>query len=575
METTLTLLVLTAVVGLSQQQVPRCLLSRLDNVPCRRLNPRIRDASENNQFSMHYTKMEVGGAGGIRCRVKRKNQEIRDITTVGTVNTKVIYSPGFILEKMYDNQLLGQYNIKCDEGRLAFFNVTDINLQGREDCLDTNKKQKCQDYILIDRGMSGTTEICGNSASNDSVLELESGSFTVFFRTSEEKKLGGFEMYIICFRAADRDRRGCLTPMDFNSSVCLAGSGGGDLRPKGITRDEGRGRRRRDTYSDVTYKDIFPEYPSGLRMREDVANFHNLWRRKKRQAGGEFRFISRIVFLNESVNYTDSTIRIADTDGTETGQYEGIRVLQTFNALGEIDAYVTRVSGPRAEVYPHFFGPGPLIIIGAYAYFQLFIIDPRGLIPTPEEEEELRLMNEPLFNSIPDELDFETNDPNQTIDNFSFLGIVRRKRVASGIDYSDEISNERVRRQSSENTEFSNRTLFVALRNREACTPAVRQQALSLIQLFLNTNESMVMALQNFTMGCTVEGKELECTVDDGYAPALDQGTFCTVKGKPPIECDPFYMGFVSFGKIETVTVEATNCNGQRATMTFPLEATG
>ena len=46
---------------------------------------------------------------------------------------------------------------------------------------------------------------------------------------------------------------------------------------------------------------------------------HNLWRRKKRQAGGDFRFISRIVLLNESVNYTDSTIRIADTDGAETG----------------------------------------------------------------------------------------------------------------------------------------------------------------------------------------------------------------------------------------------------------------
>ena len=40
---------------------------------------------------------------------------------------------------------------------------------------------------------------------------------------------------------------------------------------------------------------------------------------------------------------------------------------------------------------------------------------PQGLIPTPEEEEELRQMNEPLFNSIPDDLDFETNDPNQTI----------------------------------------------------------------------------------------------------------------------------------------------------------------
>ena len=43
-----------------------------------------------------------------------------------------------------------------------------------------------------------------------------------------------------------------------------------------LTQDQGSGRRRRDTYSGVTYKDIFPEYPSGLRMREDVANFVSL-----------------------------------------------------------------------------------------------------------------------------------------------------------------------------------------------------------------------------------------------------------------------------------------------------------
>ncbi|CAI8027324.1 hypothetical protein GBAR_LOCUS15632, partial [Geodia barretti] len=47
METTLTLLVLTAVIGLSQQLIPRCPLSRLDNVPCKKLDPRIRNASEN------------------------------------------------------------------------------------------------------------------------------------------------------------------------------------------------------------------------------------------------------------------------------------------------------------------------------------------------------------------------------------------------------------------------------------------------------------------------------------------------------------------------------------------------
>ena len=69
---------------------------------------------------------------------------------------------------------------------------------------------RCQDYILIDRGMGGTTEICGNSSSDDSVLELQSPEFTVFFRTSEEKKFRGFQMYIICFREADRDRRGYL-----------------------------------------------------------------------------------------------------------------------------------------------------------------------------------------------------------------------------------------------------------------------------------------------------------------------------------------------------------------------------
>ena len=121
---------------------------------------------------------------------------------------------------------------------------------------------RCQDFILIDRGISGTSEICGNSIPNATVSELQSGNFTVYFRTSEKKKLGGFEMYVICFREADRDRRGdslytiidaihsvyflcyccnlsddystgCLTPMDFNSSVCPAGSGAGEMLPLG------------------------------------------------------------------------------------------------------------------------------------------------------------------------------------------------------------------------------------------------------------------------------------------------------------------------------------------------------
>ena len=73
-------------------------------------------------------------------------------------------------------------------------------------------------------------------------------------------------------------------------------------------------------------------------------------------------------------------------------RYEGIFVLQTFDAEGKINHYVL---GVDSEVYPHFFGPGmhysmdifhygkcthfagPLVIVDRYAYFQLFIIDPR------------------------------------------------------------------------------------------------------------------------------------------------------------------------------------------------------
>ena len=52
-----------------------------------------------------------------------------------------------------------------------------------------------------------------------------------------------------------------------------------------------------------------------------------------------------------------------------------------------------------------------------------------------------------------------------------------------------------------------------------------------------SASESMEM---DFTMGCTVEGKELKCTVDDGYAPALDQGIFCTVNDQPPEDCEGY-----------------------------------
>ena len=48
---------------------------------------------------------------------------------------------------------------------------------------------------------------------------------------------------------------------------------------------------------------------------------HSQWLRQRRQAEEDIRFIERIVFFNESVNYTKDTIRIADTDNVETDRF--------------------------------------------------------------------------------------------------------------------------------------------------------------------------------------------------------------------------------------------------------------
>ena len=109
--------------------------------------------------------------------------------------------------------------MNCGVNRLAFFNITTMELEGKETCIDEDGNEKfnkqiscnnsvnnlvlllyrCSDYILIERGTGGTTEVCGNTPGDNSMLQLQSGEFKVFFRTSEENTVKGFQMYIICF----------------------------------------------------------------------------------------------------------------------------------------------------------------------------------------------------------------------------------------------------------------------------------------------------------------------------------------------------------------------------------------
>jgi hypothetical protein len=317
----------------------------------------------------------------------------------------------------------------------------------------------------------------------------------------------------------------------------------------------------------LNYNDLFSGYPSKLRIRQDVANFHNQWLRQKRQAGADTRVVERIVLFNESVNYTDNTIRITDSDNVETGSYRGVLVLQTFDAEGITTNYVGSVD---SEEYPHFFGPGPLVIFGRFAYLQLFLIDPRGLVPNPAEEQELSSLNRVLLDAVPESDDEELEGPEPPIEDFAFLDFdSKRKRRATKED-SVGAHRRRFQRQDEEPV-FSESEVFRALRNLEACNPPLRNTALSNLEYFESKEEltEMLKELRRFNMTCSLRQKVVNCTVADGFAPALDISTYCRVNNiGERKECEPFYgppFELDSTDEIRSVTVEAINCNGQTA----------
>ena len=51
----------------------------------------------------------------------------------------------------YDNQLLMEYNVQCESGQLAFFNVTDIEIEGDQNCRDEDGNPR---YVLHITGAS-------------------------------------------------------------------------------------------------------------------------------------------------------------------------------------------------------------------------------------------------------------------------------------------------------------------------------------------------------------------------------------------------------------------------------------
>ena len=94
------------------------------------------------------------------------------------------------------------------------YNITHLDLPPPEDCIDNGiprsaillkclrkyHLRRCQDYILIDRGAAGVTEICGNlSTAFDSIFSLDFGSLRVVFRSGEASEgFTGFSMVLYC-----------------------------------------------------------------------------------------------------------------------------------------------------------------------------------------------------------------------------------------------------------------------------------------------------------------------------------------------------------------------------------------
>jgi hypothetical protein len=94
--------------------------------------------------------------------VRRKNQDIEALSNLGTDEMRILYSPGFYSGEQYKNKLRVEYLVQCDTDELAFYNITHLDLQGKEDCKDLDENDK---YILcgkrfIQTHLSAAAGVC-------------------------------------------------------------------------------------------------------------------------------------------------------------------------------------------------------------------------------------------------------------------------------------------------------------------------------------------------------------------------------------------------------------------------------
>jgi hypothetical protein len=453
---------------------------------------------------------------------------------------RIITSPGFVVGEPYPNNSVVRYNIQCKADELAFFNVPNFTLQkGR--CSDGS----CKDYVQIETPHFGSTEkMCGFVPPDSFSKQLALGNFRVVFRTGGRKSFDGFQMYITCMGTADipppssaRKRRSaqpntmepeplmdCTDVSEFTSGACAEFGKGTTPRPPP------RSRKRKSCSKIASfYNELFPGrgYPPRLRISPDLAKFHQPWSRLMGIPG----LVTEVdVFYNHTVNYTGDTIIVTtDMDGEKQARHD-VRVLWTFDSNGTIQKYVHHVTDNRN---PHFHGAGLMRIINKHAYFQLFVVDPREIVPNEAEQRELLLMVTPLVNSNESLLlDFNYTDSYDLEDIFNF-----------GDDDRDAV--------------------LAALRSKASCNPVLKAQSRATLTYYNDMDPNFVDSLKTFNIFCSSTGFTLSCeSLENNIVVGR---TLCQFDDQPPISCDPFTRHFEINRLCNRVTVSALNCVGQTA----------
>ncbi|XP_064389266.1 uncharacterized protein LOC135337282 [Halichondria panicea] len=440
-----------------------CLLSRVDEFPCTPRSPRNTKMPNANEIGNYTTRVQAGSSGRPTCQIRRRGHQIQPIPTLGgDERLKFIFSPGIRLDppENYGNQKYILYNISCPAGHLAFFNMTKIQLEP-PNCLNQNQNRMvCPDYVRINRTGFGITEGCGATSNVDIQNQLELGEISILFRTSQSTRMSGFEATVICFKREDADQPGCTRPGQNDTEV--------------TTSSPGRRRRDLDEFHRTWKRQL-------VRMR----------RRRRRQAEFSVRFENFNVPFGVRVFYDTGILSFMIEDGMMEFRepIDGIIFLSTFDSNSS--ALFFQGSAQNSI----FRGPGPMSIVGAYAYFQLFAIDPRGIMPNPEEMVAIGNLTDAQYALVTEDnstrLGEEELNP-ACADPLADLNVL----PIPGVTPSPNCVQRQKRQADNVLLMLEDSAIRTAIENENACNPVLRTSARATINLVEKENPSHLAELR-------------------------------------------------------------------------------